>query len=38
MVPVGMAAVELHNEDDIEGPEAYACPDGTVWAAGFRCQ
>ena len=37
-LPKDMAAVELHNEDDIEGPEAYACPDGTVWAAGFRCQ
>lgn len=35
-LPRDMAAVERHNEDDIEGPEPYACPDGTVWAAGFR--
>ena len=33
-LPKDMAAVERHNEDDIEGPEPYVCPDGTIWKAG----
>ena len=35
-LPKDMAAVERHNEDDIEGPEPYVCRDGTVWRAGYR--
>ena len=37
-LPEDMAAVEQHNEDDIEGPEPYVCRDGTVWKTGYRCQ
>ncbi|MCR5297002.1 MAG: beta-glucosidase [Clostridiales bacterium] len=33
-LPKDMAAVEKHNEDDIRGPEPYACGDGAVWQAG----
>lgn len=33
-LPKDMAAVENHNEDDIEGPEPYVCEDGTEWKAG----
>ena len=32
-LPASMAAVEKHGEDDIEGPEAYICSDGTVCKA-----
>ncbi len=33
-LPKDMAAVEVHAEDDPEGPEPYVCGDGTVWCAG----
>ena len=32
-LPASMAAVEKHPEDEIRGPEAYACADGTRWEA-----
>ncbi len=32
-LPASMAAVEKHAEDDIRGPEPYACADGTRWEA-----
>ena len=34
-LPKSMAAVEVHGEDDIRGPEAYVCADGSVWQEGF---
>lgn len=32
-LPASMAAVEKHPEDEIRGPEAYVCADGTRWEA-----
>ena len=34
-LPKDMAAVEEHGEDEICGPEAYVCADGSVWQEGF---
>ena len=34
-LPKSMAAVEVHGEDDIRGPEAYVCADGVAWRDGF---